>query len=278
MYGKLKDLIAEAHDVSLTKPIMCYLLTAATPRTSIKILPRIDFESYEDVCRMLLEQPTAAQRDLQPGVDSEQPFINQASIDLLMRVLSERTQFTNDGERVQVEATMRYCDIACSICDPGNALRIMNDAKKFITCVDKKRYCQAALDLYAELPQRAKDEERGSYYLQQLSVINSTLKYQIKVRDAIANKITTIEEARRKFPAAPTTAEIDRKLADLRATSLMETVNYNEKRLVTDFVLKYNLFDLIYEYLSHEICKAAGRPQYSEANQDLLDFVYQIRE
>ena len=46
----------------------------------------------------------------------------------------------------------------------------------------------------------------------------------------------------------------------------MDTVNYTEKKLILEFVYRLNLFDLIYDQLSHEICKAAGRPQYSEAN------------
>ena len=104
---------------------------------------------------------------------------------------------------------MRYCAIACLICDPENALRIMRSANEFITCHDKKRYCQAALDLYAELPQRAKDEERSSHFLQQLSILNNTLKYQIKVKEAIVKKITTIEDVRKKISGGETNDEIN---------------------------------------------------------------------
>lgn len=88
-------------------------------------------------------------------------------------------------------------------------------------------------------------------------------------------KIAVIGKMSDKFPMSP---EIRQKLKDLRERKLMETVSYTEKQLIIDFVYKFGLYDLIYEHLNHEICKAAGRPQYSEANQDLNDFIYRIKE
>ena len=109
---------------------------------------------------------------------SEQPIIKQASIDLLLRVLSKTEEmFTDRGEAVQIKRTMRFCAIACLICDPENSLSVMSGPNKFITCQDKKRYCQAALDLFADLPRSARDQERSSHFWHQLSVLKNTLKY-----------------------------------------------------------------------------------------------------
>lgn len=100
MYKMLKNLIEEAKDVHLTKQVIVFLIERATSRTPVKFLPRIDYDSFEDVCRFVLEQPAVTTAQRQGGNDTVEPYINKASIDLLMRVLSERTPFTNFGEAV----------------------------------------------------------------------------------------------------------------------------------------------------------------------------------
>jgi hypothetical protein len=151
LYEALKRLIEATQDVSLTKQILTFLIKSAPAHAQAAALPRIDFDGFADVCGYVLE-PSGV------GVDAEQSRVRKASIDLMMRALYSGDLFTETNERVRVDSTMRYCNIARLICDPENTLGIMEDLKKpprFITCHEKKIYTQNALDLLADLPQAA---------------------------------------------------------------------------------------------------------------------------